>query len=69
MAQPGRVAISTLGAAVARMTRRQLPSAPVLCSDTTVALGREIFGKPADADDAICMLKQLSGTTHRVLTA
>jgi septum formation protein len=41
----------------------------VLCADTTVALGRRIFGKPADAADAAATLALLSGRTHRVLTA
>jgi septum formation protein len=41
----------------------------VLCSDTTVALGRTIYGKPLDGDDAARMLRALSGHTHRVLTA
>jgi septum formation protein len=41
----------------------------VLCSDTTVALGRTIYGKPEDARDAARMLRELAGTTHRVLTA
>ena len=36
---------------------------------TTVALGRAILGKPRDAQDAADMLRQLSGDTHRVLTA
>jgi septum formation protein len=56
-------------AALARMKRRRLPAAPLLCSDTTVALGRVIYGKPADAKDAARMLGELSGRTHRVLTA
>jgi septum formation protein len=47
----------------------RLPPAPVLCSDTTVALGRTIYGKPADDADAARMLRELSGRTHRVLTA
>jgi septum formation protein len=34
-----------------------------------VALGRVIYGKPADAGDAARMLRELAGTTHRVLTA
>lgn len=45
------------------------PSAPILCADTTVALGDAILGKPRDADDAARMLRMLSGRTHRVLTA
>jgi septum formation protein len=64
-----RVTALKLDAAVARMKARGLPTAPVLCSDTTVALGREILGKPSDASDAMRMLQALSGKTHRVLTA
>ena len=55
--------------ALRRLTDRHLPPAPVLCSDTTVALGRQILGKPRDAQDAADMLARLSGQTHRVLTA
>ena len=64
-----RVTGLKLDAAVARLKRRKLPSAPILCSDTTVALGRIIYGKPADTNDAKRMLTELSGHTHRVLTA
>ncbi|MBA3057397.1 MAG: septum formation inhibitor Maf [Gammaproteobacteria bacterium] len=64
-----RVTQLKLDTALQRLKRRGLPRAPVLCSDTTVALGRRIFGKPADALDAIRMLTELSDTTHRVLTA
>ena len=64
-----RVTQLKLGAAIARLGRRGLPPAPVLCADTTVALGRRIFGKPADADDAAATLRRLSGRTHRVMTA
>ncbi len=64
-----RVTGLKLDAAVARMKRRKLPPAPILCSDTTVAMGRVIYGKPDDAKDAARMLGELSGATHRVLTA
>jgi septum formation protein len=64
-----RVTQLKLGAAIARMERRGLPRAPVLCADTTVALGQRIFGKPVDAADAVATLKRLSGRTHRVMTA
>jgi septum formation protein len=75
-----RVTQLKLDAALARLRRRGLPPAPVLCSDTTVALGRRIYGKPADAADARRMLGELiggvgtralegQGRTHRVLTA
>jgi len=42
---------------------------PVLGSDTTVALGEEIFGKPEHRDEGIAMLRRLSARTHRVFTA
>jgi septum formation protein len=64
-----RVTQLKLDAALARLKRRGLPVAPVLCSDTTVALGRTIYGKPEDAADARRMLAELSGQSHRVLTA
>ena len=64
-----RVTQLKLDAALARLNSRQLKPAPVLCSDTTVALGRAIYGKPENAADAKRMLTELSGRTHRVLTA
>ncbi len=64
-----RVTQLKLDAALARRQRLGLPAAPVLCSDTTVALGRAILGKPLDAADAARILATLAGKTHRVLTA
>ena len=64
-----RVTALKLDAAVARLKRRKLPAAPVLCADTTVALGRTIYGKPDDDKDAKRMLAALSGKAHRVLTS
>ena len=64
-----RVTLLKLEAALARMQRRGLPFAPVLCSDTTVALGKTILGKPDDAKHAAQILGTLSGQTHRVLTS
>ena len=64
-----RVTGLKLDAAVARRARRGLPDAPILCSDTTVALGRTIYGKPDNAAHAARMLGELSGHEHRVLTA
>jgi septum formation protein len=48
---------------------RGAAEAPVLAADTAVVLDGRIFGKPADAQDAEDMLRQLSGRTHEVLTA
>jgi septum formation protein len=64
-----RVTLLKLEAALDRMKRRGLPFAPVLCSDTTVALGKTILGKPDDAKHAAQILGALSGQTHRVLTS
>jgi septum formation protein len=64
-----RVTQLKLEAALKRLKARNLPKGPVLCADTTVALGREILGKPENAQDALRILKKLSGNTHRVLTA
>ena len=64
-----RVTGLKLDAAVARLKARGLRAAPVLCADTTVALGRDILGKPQDAAEARAMLARLAGQTHRVLTA
>ena len=64
-----RVTRAKLDAALARLRRRGAVAAPILCADTTVALGRRILGKPADAAHAREMLRALSGRTHRVLSA
>ena len=48
---------------------RNLPFAPVLAADTTVALDGHILGKPADRKEAAEMLAALSGRRHDVFTA
>lgn len=52
-----------------RMLQRNLPIAPVLAADTTVALDGKIYEKPVDRREAFEMLESLSGRTHEVLTA
>jgi septum formation protein len=64
-----RVTCLKLEASALRARRRGLASAPILCADTTVALGGQIYGKPEDHKDAVRMLSELAGRTHRVLTA
>jgi septum formation protein len=51
-------------AAVAEMH----PAAVVLGADSVVAVGETILGKPADAADALRMLRLLSGRSHQVVT-
>src|SRR5574341_1399631 len=58
-----RVTRAKLQAAVQRLRQRDLPPAPLLCADTTVALGAQILGKPADDAEAAAMLARLSGHT------
>ncbi|MFN4155358.1 MAG: Maf family protein [Paracoccaceae bacterium] len=45
------------------------PEDVVLCADTTVALGRRILGKPANAGEAAAFLTLLGGRRHEVITA
>lgn len=64
-----RVAHDKAAAGWKRMLERNLPRAPVLAADTTVALEGRIFNKPVDRADAEMMLAALSGKRHEVLTA
>lgn len=40
----------------------------IVAADTIVVLNKQIIGKPKDVDDAINILKKLSGTKHEVYT-
>ncbi len=59
----------------ARLAREKalvIPADPddiILTADTTVALGRRILGKPADAGEAARFLTDLGGRRHQVITA
>ena len=44
------------------------PETTVITSDTVVVAGSEVLGKPRDEEDARCMLRELSGHTHTVVT-
>ena len=58
----GRAVADTLGVSKADET------VVVVSADTVVATEGEILGKPKDRADAIRMISELSGTTHRVIT-
>ena len=62
-----RLARAKAQALWSRLTREQ--RLPVLGSDTTVALGNDVLGKPQDREDGLRMLRALSGRTHQVYTA
>lgn len=49
--------------------RCRIPGTVVLAADTTVVVDGGMLAKPADAADAIRMLKSLAGGVHDVLTA
>lgn len=56
----------------ARAGWRALPEGqrqPVLGADTAVVVDDRVLGKPRDRDDALAMLRLLSGRSHEVLTA
>ncbi|HTD74443.1 MAG TPA: Maf family protein [Steroidobacteraceae bacterium] len=56
-------------AAAGWQSSRGLGVEPVLAADTAVVLDGRILGKPADMENAISMLRELSSRTHEVLTA
>ncbi len=59
-------------ARLAREKALAIPADPddiILTADTTVALGRRILGKPADAGEAARFLTDLGGRRHQVITA
>ncbi|MDR2014628.1 MAG: Maf family nucleotide pyrophosphatase [Azoarcus sp.] len=64
-----RVAFAKACTGAQCLSNRKLPRRLVLAADTTIDLDGRIIGKPASADDACGILRQLSGRSHRVLTA
>ena len=50
------------------VVKKNVDGLAVLAADTIVVCHGEILGKPTDRDDAIQILKKLSGTTHQVIT-
>ena len=64
-----RIAQAKAEAGWARLGQRRLMRFPVLSADTTVALDAQILSKPADREEAVAFLRQLSGKTHQVHSA
>jgi septum formation protein len=54
---------------LAREKALSVPGALVLGADTTVLLDDQLLEKPADAEDAVRMLRMLQGRTHQVITS
>jgi septum formation protein len=49
--------------------RHDIPPCVVLAADTSVVVEGSVLGKPRDRDEALAMLRRLSGRQHTVLTA
>ena len=60
-----RVAAEKSAACLAKLQSHK----PILAADTAVVLGEVIMGKPKDKEDALTMLRLLSGKTHQVYSA
>lgn len=52
----------------ARSVAVQIDTGFILAGDTVAAVGRRVYGKPADRKDARRILSSLAGTTHQVIT-
>ena len=63
-----RVSKEKADAAWSSLEYRRLPVRPVLTADTTVVLDGRMLGKPQNKKEAVSMLRELSGKTHKVLT-
>lgn len=57
-----------LAAKKAEFFRPRIHEEIIVTADTVVILGDKILNKPLDRPEAIAMLSQLSGNTHRVMT-
>ncbi len=64
-----RLALTKAQVGCDQLTVLALPPLPVLAADTAVLCDERILGKPRDRDEALAMLRLLSGRTHQVLTA
>lgn len=60
--------VEQLSVQKAREIAAQEPEALVIAADTVVAVDDKVLGKPADRQDAVAMLTQLSGRSHTVYT-
>jgi septum formation protein len=65
---PARYALSLAREKASAVSERK-PDWWVLAADTVVAIDGEILNKPVDAEDAMRMLRTLSGRRHEVTTA
>lgn len=60
--------VMSLASQKARAVAYKHKDKTVIGSDTVVVLGGKVLGKPYSAEEAVQMLKSLSGNTHEVFT-
>ncbi|MPM49815.1 Septum formation protein Maf [bioreactor metagenome] len=65
---PLNQAIAELAYTKAKAVFDRYPQAAVVGADTIVVLDKEVLGKPKDEEDAVRMLRLLSGKKHQVIT-
>lgn len=65
---PGLERVAALARLKGTEVARRYPALPVLSADTLVCVDDLVLGKPADAEDAVKMLRLLSGRWHSVYT-
>ena len=66
--EPAVALVARLARAKAEAVASRWPEAWILAADTIVEIDGDVLGKPADASEAIAMLRRLSGREHRVFT-
>ena len=67
--EPAERYVLRLAREKAEAVRGRHPDATVLAADTSVVLDGAVLGKPAGPDEAVEMLRRLSGRRHQVMTA
>ena len=66
--QPGEAPVA-YAERLAREKALSVPGALVLGADTTVLLDGQLLEKPAEAEDALRILRRLQGRTHEVISS
>ena len=51
-----------------RAVAKKMDEGIIIGADTVVCVGKKIFGKPKDKEDAVRMLKELDGKVHEVIS-
>jgi septum formation protein len=66
--EEGKVLVKRLATEKTLVIANRYPQKTILGADTIVMIDKKILGKPADENEAVDMIKMLSGKTHQVLT-